>query len=285
MIPASAISRNEGFLQGVGRLRLFYRTWEVVNARAAVIVVHGLAEHSGRFDELGLRLGAAGHSTFALDLRGHGVSEGRRGHVPHFDAFLQDLDRFRREVQGLVRVELPLFLLGTSMGGLIALRYLEEYETPFRGAIAVSPWLATSMPVPRWKINIANALNRVLPALPLALGIDPTVLTRDPKLVQARRDDSLVHDRITPRLFAESATAMGLAFQRADRIHTPLLFLLAGDDQLVDTQKSLAFSRTIRSAPVTVKLYPGYYHEVMNEVDRGIVFTDLRDWLGTRLTQ
>ena len=82
----------------------------------------------------------------------------------HKDIFLRELDRFRREVEGLAEYRLPLFLLGQSMGGLIALRYVEEYESRFRGAIICSPWLATSMPVPRWKILLANALDRVLPA-------------------------------------------------------------------------------------------------------------------------
>ena len=147
---------SEGYFEGVGRLRLRYRAWEVQNARAAILVVHGLGEHSGRYAAFAETAGAFACSTYALDLRGHGGSEGRRGFVPRFETFLQDVDRFRREVQGLVDVRVPVFLLGNSMGGLIALRYLEEYEAPFRGAIIVSPWLATAVEVPRWKIGRAH---------------------------------------------------------------------------------------------------------------------------------
>ena len=130
----NGIRNGEGTLVGVGRLRLRYRTWEVANPRAAVLVVHGLAEHGGRYARFAQTLGGFGFSTFALDLRGHGLSDGRRGHAASFDCFLQDLDRFRREVEGVLDRRTPLFLLGMSMGGLIALRYLEEYDTPCAAA-------------------------------------------------------------------------------------------------------------------------------------------------------
>src|SRR5690606_25399896 len=97
----SMIRRSDGTIMGVRNLRLAYRTWEAERARAALVVVHGLGEHSGRYAEFGERMAGYGISTFAMDLRGHGLSEGRRGHVPSFDIFLQELDRFRCEVEGL----------------------------------------------------------------------------------------------------------------------------------------------------------------------------------------
>ena len=103
---------SDGFFEGVGGLRLYYRAWELPRARAAIAVVHGLGDHGGRYDAVAHRLAAYGFSTFALDLRGHGLSEGRRGHVKRFGAYLQDVDRFRRELHGLVDVGTPLFLLG-----------------------------------------------------------------------------------------------------------------------------------------------------------------------------
>src|SRR5690606_7895820 len=93
--------RSDGTIIGVKGLRLAYRVWETPNARAAIVVVHGLGEHSGRYGEFAERMAAYGIATYAMDLRGHGLSEGRRGHVPSFDVYLQELDRFRREVEGL----------------------------------------------------------------------------------------------------------------------------------------------------------------------------------------
>jgi lysophospholipase len=282
-VTGAVMQRNEGNFVGVGRLRLQYRTWEVADARAAVIVVHGLSEHSGRYEGFGEALAMHGCSTFAFDMRGHGNSEGRRGHVPHFGCLLQDLDRFRREVQGLIDVRTPLFLLGHSMGGLIALRYQEQYDAPFHGAIVVSPWLATAMPVPRWKVMLANALTRLLPALPFSAGIDAKQLSRDPAVVAAYAADPLVHDRITPRLFVEASSAMGLAFQGADRISAPLLFLIAGSDGIVDTDRTIAFARSLSAADVTIHVFAGHYHELLNEPDREDVIDELADWMMGRL--
>ena len=274
---------SDGFFEGVGGLRLYYRAWELPRARAAIAVVHGLGEHSGRYEAIADPLSAYGFSTFAMDLRGHGLSEGRRGHVTRFEVFLQDVDRFRRELHGLVDVGTPLFLLGHSMGGLISLRYLEEFDTPFRGGIIVSPWLATMTPMPRWKVTLAGALNRVMPSIPFNSGLEPALLSRDPAVVHAYRDDPLVHSRITPRLFKESSIAMGLAFQRSDRIRVPLLFLLAGDDRIVSTAQSQALTRSLPARNVAVHVYADSYHEVLNEPNRAEPMHDLRDWVASRL--
>lgn len=276
------IRRSDGSIAGVRGLRLAYRTWEASSARAALVVVHGLGEHSGRYAEFGERMAGYGMSTFAMDLRGHGLSDGRRGHVASFDIFLQELDRFRREVEGLADFRVPLFLLGQSMGGLIALRYQEEYNTRFEGAIIVSPWLATTMPVPRLKAMVAPAFSRLLPALPFRSGIEAVDLSRDPAVVEAYRADPLVHGFITPRLFGEASTAMGLAFQRSDRIQEPLLFLLAGEDRIVNTDRSVRFARSITAADANVRVYPGAYHELLNEVDRAHIHREVRDWIAAR---
>jgi len=281
-MKTTTTTRGEGSIAVGGGIRLHYHTWEVVEPRAATIVVHGLSDHGGRYEKLGQTLAGSDISTFALDLRGHGLSDGRRGHAPTFASFLQDLDRFRREVLGLVDPATPVFLLGHSMGGLIALRYQEEYPGAFHGAVIVSPWLATALPVPRWKANLANVLARLLPALPFNADIRAELLSRDPAVVAAYRDDPLVHGRITPRLFVEASREMGLTFQRSDRITAPLLFQLAGSDGIVDTTRSLSFARTLRVSDVVIKVYPDFYHEVLNE-KADEQWADLRGWLRERL--
>ena len=235
----------DGQISAVGGLRLYYRGWEADEPSAALLVVHGLSEHSGRYVEFGRSMAAFGINTYSLDLRGHGLSEGRRGHADRFEVLLQDVDRFRREIVGCTSNAEPQFLLGHSMGGLIATRYIEEYATDVAGAIIISPWLATAMPIPRWKSLAASLLNRVLPSLPISAGIDEQWLSHDRVVVQRYRDDALVHGKITPRLFSEASMAMGLVMQRSDRIRIPLLMLLAGDDRIVDTGKSEAFARSL----------------------------------------
>ncbi len=282
-MSVARVRSSEGAFEGVGRVRLRYRMLEVSQPRAALLVVHGLGEHAGRYAQFAEAMTAGGVSTYALDLRGHGISEGRRGHVNRFHILLQDLDRFVREVSGLVDARLPMFLLGHSMGGLIALRYLEEYDAPLHGAIIVAPWLGTSADVARWKTTLAGVLTRLLPAIPIRNGIDPDALSRDPDIVRAYRDDPLVHDRITPRLFTEVSVAMGDVQRRGERIHTPLLLLIPEADRIVDAQRALAFGRSLPAGDVTIRTYPGHYHELLNEPDRAATIREVRDWLSARL--
>jgi alpha-beta hydrolase superfamily lysophospholipase len=274
----------DGQIDAVGGLSLYYHGWEAEDPRAAILLVHGLAEHGGRYADLGRRMAQYGLSVYAMDLRGHGLSDGRRGHAERFEILLQDVDRFRREIEGITD-DLPLFILGHSMGGLIVARYIEEYESPFRGAIITSPWLATGMGIPQWKIVAASALNKLLPALPLDAGINEEFLSHDPVVVARYRDDPLVHGKITPRLFAEASMAMGLVMQRSERIRLPILFILAGDDRIVDTKKSEAFARSLKISDVTIRVLPDYYHEVLNDYDRNIALHAIRDWVLARLPE
>lgn len=277
------LQQNHGYLDGVGRLRLHYRTWEVNDPEAVILVVPGLFEHGGRYGELGEFMGAYRFSTFALDLRGHGSSEGRRGHVSRFDVLLQDLDRFRREVQGLVPLGVPVFLLGHSMGGLLALRYLQEYDPPFAGAIITSPWLGTAYPTPRWKVVLGGVLNRVLPAFPFSIQLDPDDLTHDPGRAEDYRDDPQIHSTVTPRMFNEMSGAMEVVVRRADRISVPLLFLVAGSDSVVSTERTLAFARSLPPQRVTVDVLEGLRHEVLQERERALVMAEIRDWISDHL--
>lgn len=283
MATEARLRRSEGSFRSGGGISLLYRAWEVDNARAAIMIVHGLGEHGGRYEGFAASMAGVGFSSYACDLRGHGRSEGRRGHVRSFGVYLQDLDRFRREVEGFTPGGLPLFLLGHSMGGLIALRYLEGYRTRLAGAIISAPWLATAMPVPRWKATAAAALARVLPALPLSNGLKPEHLSHDRRVAEDYRADPLVHDRITPRLFLEASAAMGLVLQHADRVTAPLLFLVPESDRIVDAQRSLQFARQLPTHLTTIRSYPGMYHEVLNEVDAQLVVRDIRHWIAARI--
>jgi alpha-beta hydrolase superfamily lysophospholipase len=139
------------------------------------------------------------------------------------------------------------------------------------------------MPVPRWKVMLANVLDRVMPALPFRSGLDPAHLSRDPDIVQAYRADPLVHGSITPRLFAETARAMGLVLQRSERISKPVLFFLGSSDRIVDTDRTVRFAESMSGVDVTIRIHQGAYHELLQEVDRPRVYREIRDWIATRL--
>jgi alpha-beta hydrolase superfamily lysophospholipase len=276
------VRRGHGEFAGVGKVRLAYRRWDGADSRAALIVVHGLGEHAGHYDEFARRMASFGITTFAFDLRGHGLSDGKRGHVPRFDIYLQELDRFRSEVVSLTGARTPPFLLGQSMGGLIALRYLQNFGSHIAGAVICSPWLATAMEVPRWKTLAAPLLARLLPTLPFRHGLAPEDLSSDPAVVEAYRTDPLVHGRITPRTFAEVSAAMDLVPEHSKAITRPLLLLVGGADRVVDSDRTVAFAQALVTSDKTIHVFPGHLHELLNEADRTDTHFLVGDWISAR---
>ncbi len=269
------------YLDGQGGVRLHYRAWPVDEPRAAVLVLHGLFEHSRRYLELAAAMNDAGFSTFAMDHRGHGLSDGRRGHVARFGRFVDDVHRFHRVVVKDLPPGTPRFLLGHSMGGLIAIRFLEEHQPELAGAVITSPWLGVAQEVPGWQRALAGILSRVAPVVPYPSGIDAAELSHDAERVEDYRNDPEIFSSLTIRLGLEAEEAMDEAYRRRDRIATdlPLLFLIAGADGVVDADRSLALARSLTGDDVTVRVLDGYYHEVLQETERAAVMAEIRSWI------
>jgi alpha-beta hydrolase superfamily lysophospholipase len=265
------------------RLRFAYRAWLSPDPLAHLLIVHGLSDHSGRYESIGRAFAAMGVSSWAFDLRGHGRSAGRRGHASGFSRLLEDVDAFRALVAATAGPGAPLFLLGHSLGGLVGIRYVQEYPDAVRGAIIVSPWLGTALAVPRWKTGLAAGLSRLLPALPFAANVPEQHLSRDPAVGKAYREDPLVHDTITPRLFVEVQAAMKLAVVRAAAIRPPLLVLLAGADRIVDTERALLFARAARGGRAEIRRVDGAYHEILNEPDAARHIAAIGAWIRARV--
>ncbi len=245
-------------------------------SRGTVILLHGFGDHSGRYAEAAGWLTQHGLAVLALDQRGHGKSPGRRGHIARFAQFLSDVAALRKLAGG--EVPGPQLLLGHSFGATVMLRYLETAPGGVAGAILVSPFLGVAMRVPPWKRLLARALGEVLPALPVATGLDVAHLSTDPAVGQAARSDPLYHRVMTPRAFREIGAAQAAVLAEGDRIGVPLLFLLAGDDRIVDRPTAEAFARGLKG-DVTVHVYDGFYHEVLNEPHRARAYRDVEPWL------
>jgi lysophospholipase len=252
-----------------------------------VIVCHGLGEHGGRYEELAQDFARAGLSTYALDHRGHGRSDGRRGHVRRFTRYVHDLEKFRRRVYGAVGPDLPLIFLGHSLGGLIMIRYLQEYPgVPARGAVLSAPLLGVAMEVPQWKARLSSILYYAIPALPMNTGLDPEVLSHDPQVVEAYKRDALVHDRITPRLYGEIHSEIDQAFAKVSQLRLPVLMLIPSADKLVRPDLMQRFAADLRrKSPVQVRTFAGLYHEVLNETTRSSVVADILGWIERRIPE
>src|SRR5690606_7306606 len=256
------LARHHGYLEGVGGLRLHYRTWEPAGPRAAALVVHDLGEHGGRYAPLAERLAGHGFVTVAPDLRGHGRSDGRRGYVSRFEVFLQDLDRFRREAQGLTDPGRPLFLLATGLGGLVVLRYLQEFGAPVSGAVLAAPWIAGA-PLPPTATSLARILGRVLPAIRLSTGLHAPRPGRAPVADPAQRDAALAHHAFPPRRYNEVAAAMRQVPRRRCRLAVPLLVLLGRDDRITDPDRTAALLHSLDGAALEVRRCAGRAHEAL----------------------
>jgi alpha-beta hydrolase superfamily lysophospholipase len=275
------------YFSGSGNIRLHYRCWDVPTPRAVVIICHGLGEHAGRYEELAQDFARAGLSTYALDHRGHGRSDGRRGHVRRFRHYVHDLEKFRRRVYGAVGPDVPLIFLGHSLGGLIMIRYLQEYPAvPAHGAVLSAPLLGMAMEVPQWKERLSSILYYVMPALPMNTGLDPECLSHDPQVVEAYKRDALVHDRITPRLYGEILSEIDQAFAKVSQLLLPVLVLIPSADKIVRPDLMQQFAAELRKkSPVQVRTFAGLYHEVLNETTRSSVVADILGWTERRIPQ
>lgn len=242
-----------------------------------LLVSHGLGEHSGRYGTVVDAVGPDGWAVYGLDHRGHGRSGGRRAHLDRYDDWLADLDAFRRLVVAR-HPGRPVFLLGHSMGGQIALAYALEHQDGLRGLVLSAPALASTA-VPAAAVAVLRRLARVAPTLRPA-GIDPTMISKDPAVVAAYRADPLVHHgRPTLGLSAALFGQFGPLVERARELRLPLLVQHGSLDALADPSGTRRLEAAVGSPDRTVRWYAGLWHEIYQEPERAGPLADLRAWL------
>ena len=253
--------------------------------RAHVLVVHGFAEHRGRYAVLAAELAAAGFAVHLFDLRGHGESGGRRGHVERFAEYREDLDRVVEAVLPTAGAPgPPAILLGHSLGGLIALDAVLGRPEPFRGLALSSPFLAPAFRLPPFARAFAGAAALLAPAADFAAGLDPEGLSRDPEVVRRYREDPLVLRRLTAAWLGAVLDAQAAVLDRAGELRLPVLLLLGSADPIADPARGRALFDGLAANPAhRLEVYDGYRHEVFNELGRERVVADLLAWLDHRL--
>jgi alpha-beta hydrolase superfamily lysophospholipase len=270
-----------GFLEGVGGRRIFWQAWTPEAPVAVVVIVHGAGEHSGRYDHVVARLVAAGYAVHAADHRGHGRSDGARALVERIDYAVADLDQVVAAA-GHAHPGLPVFMLGHSMGGLIALRYALAHQERLAGMILSSP-LAALEAVPTPLRIIGQFLSRVAPRAPL-IAIDSSLVSRDAEVVRAYRADPLVfHGKLPARTAAELADAVDAFPATVAAIRLPTLILYGSADGLCPPAGSLLLGERIGAPDKTVRAYEGLFHEILNEPERDEVLDDICAWLSDRV--
>lgn len=248
-----------------------------VPLRGVVLLVHGLGEHAGRYEELARRMNAWGFAVRGYDQYGHGESGGVRGGLPTENRLVDDLVDVLASTRARMQRGTPLLLLGHSMGGLVAARLVAQGLAHVDGLVLSSPALDAGLNA--WRRLQVDVLSTIAPNLRVGNGLDPAWLSHDPRVVRAYRQDRLVHDRISGRL-AHFIVAGGAAtLAQAPQWQVPTLLLYAGDDKLVSPRGSRAFAKAAPSRVVTAHCFEQHYHEIFNELDREPVYAQLRQWL------
>jgi len=240
-------------------------------------LVHGIGEHSGRYVQVADSLTQAGYILISFDLRGHGKSEGPRGHTPTYEALMNDIFSLL-EVANQQFPQLSFFLYGHSLGGNLVLNYILRRQPQFKGVIVTAPWLCLAFEPPAFKIILGKITNQLFPAFSQKNGLDTKVLSHDAEVVHAYENDPLVHDHISARMFIGIYQSAQWALEHASEFSLPLLLMHGGDDKIISVEASHEFADKINEN-CTFKIWDGFYHEIHNEPEKEKVFKFMVDWL------
>lgn len=243
---------------------------EAENAKAVIVIVHGAFEHCGRYDWLTEMWREENIHVVIGDLPGQGTSTRKRGHIHSFDDYIEEVENWVREAQ---KYNLPIYILGHSMGGLVVIRTLQEKQLPIEAAILSSPCLglAESPPLPlEW---VSKGLNYMMPSVKFQSHIEAGVGTRNKEINDMDENDSLILQKVSVRWYRELIHAMKQAYKNIGKFpNLPLLLFQGGEDKIVDKVVVKEWFDKLSIDEKMYKEWPGLYHEVFNEPERDVVF-------------
>ncbi len=274
------MKHQEGFFKGIRDTRVYFQSWlPEGEPNAILLIVHGLAEHSGRYMNVINHFVPLGYAVHGFDHPGHGKSGGTRVYVERFEDYTDTLKIYFDRI----RPEKPVFLIGHSMGGLVSAVYLLDHQRELTGAVLSGPAVKVPDKITWPIVLIGKMLSALMPRVGL-LGLEAEGICRDPAVVEAYISDPLVHwGKITARLAAEMPRAMGVIRAQASRITLPILIVQGSADRLVDATGARMLYDGVSSADKEIKIYEGFYHEVFNEPERDRVLRDVERWIEAHL--
>ena len=277
----NSVRRSESRFRGPGRHMLLRRAWLPPEPERVIVLVHGFAEHSGRYDHVGEWFAKRGCAVHAYDQRGHGGSTGRRGHTDRFDDLLDDLASFLRVVRN-EHAGTAISLVGHSMGGLVVAAFVRERQAELLAVVTSGAALELAGDVSHARLVVARLLRRLVPRLALSAGLDAKGLSRDPGVVRRYLEDPLVFSRMTVCMAVETVAAMKRTRDGGAAVRVPVLLLHGQEDSICPPSGSRAFWDSLGVDQRELRIYPGLRHEIFNEPEREEVFSELLEWLRFR---
>ncbi|WP_432968182.1 alpha/beta hydrolase [Dactylosporangium sp. CA-233914] len=273
------MQREELALTGGGGVRIVYDAWQPEAEVSGVVVLsHGMGEHARRYDHVVARLSELGLAVYAPDHRGHGRSTGKRLLARRIAEYTDDLDLLFREVRGRHPGQVP-FLIGHSMGAMIALAYALDHQAELRGLVLSGTPVLPGKGIPKPAIMVAKVLGRIAPGAPVQ-SLPSTLISKDPAVVAKYDADPLVHHGKVPAgLGGAMLTQMSVFQRRLPELTLPTLVLHGSEDGLVEAESSRLIAARAASTDLTLHVYEGLHHEVYNEPEQDRVLDDLVGWL------
>ncbi len=268
---------------GAKGFSIYRQCWAPAESRGAVVLCHGLGEHSGRYRHVAEALVAEGLTVHAMDHRGHGQSDGKPAMVDRFANAVADIDQVV-DIAGAEAAAKPVFLLGHSMGGALALQYTLGHQDKLAGLVLSGPAVALDGAPPMIG-PISKLLSRFTPGLGL-FPVDPSLVSRDPQAISDYASDPLnAHGKVPARTLGEIVRFAEKLPKRLAGIHLPMFVMHGSEDKLAGVAGSEMIINGVRSRDKSLKVYPGLYHEIFNELpdERRQVIADLCQWIGSRI--
>ena len=279
---SQTISSSEKFIPG-GAGKLFYRSVTPSGtAWARLALLHGYGDHCSRYLHFFKWLAERGVTSHAIDFRGHGRSDGKRGFVKRWDDFLDDADALLSEAGMKSGGGPPNFVLGHSHGALVLAMAGIRGLSGVAGTIFSCSYFKSGVPVPWYKTALAHLANRVMPSMTIRSGLQPEWLCRDKELIEDSRNDPMGHHVATPRWFLTMQAAQREVMKRAAEFKLPLLMLVGKSDCIAVAEEEERFFQRAGSGDKKILVYPQMLHEVLREVEREGVFEEILNWMKSR---
>lgn len=261
---------------------LFGKVWTPEGeTKAALCLVHGMGEHCERYAHVADFLNKNGIAVVSFDHRGHGKSEGKRGHSANYDALLDDVGMVLAKTSELFP-NVPVFLYGHSMGGNVVLNYALRRKPNIKGVIASAPWLRLAFEPPKFELTLAKFMINIYSSFTQSTKLDATAISRDANEVAKYKNDPLVHDLISPAFFIGAFDAGFYALEHASEMPYSLLIYHGTNDRLTSYSASKEFADKVNPQLVTWRSWEGLFHETHNEPEKAEVLQFLLDWLNAR---